>query len=301
MENHDEQVGTIVSSLRRELAATQERLVHSLSLLEKSRDVIQQLGRYVSSLEYVCMWSEASWRDFTCEMHSDVLSSFPSALGSSSAASAMPCVSRLRRIKTPLACTLPPAAYEHLLVELDAMHKEAHFVNLTKVHEEAESSRRLSNEIARLKAEVRVERYKLQQREDVRERQTIATLYHSQSVSRCYMRTLDATIDLMFSGVTKRMTIFADACVHSAPSASSSMKAGNTALEYMQTVAARLQEMCLVVGASEVLPNLASDCGSVVAYAAAAAKRGAGGPPDGPVGTSGPSRLELLLMSPGGD
>ncbi|CUG29980.1 Hypothetical protein, putative [Bodo saltans] len=69
--------------LRHELADVKDRLRQSIDLLELSRDTIVQLRSYSTSLEQLCMWSEASWRSIAQDLlHSQCASTWLSLKGS---------------------------------------------------------------------------------------------------------------------------------------------------------------------------------------------------------------------------
>lgn len=345
-----------VLDLRHELADAKDRLRRSIEMLDISRSLIQQLRGYAAALEDMCVWSETSWRSILAQVvpewcqccltlatskapvlpkaESRGRSPTATAVASTTTTTTTPAATEgvlpaayVARgpLRTPLpSCDWISAYYMDTVATLDAIHKQ-HLVECEiDMMEHAALSQHALHEVQRLKADVRVERYKQNQREAARDKQVTSALDAAYTFSwRCleYVATSAELAQERNNAVVEQWVDCAAALVGCVTSgllanemdqrAAASDAAVQQHLDYMEHISYELQQMCMLAGTDAVLMQLESSDHRRGVQTSAAPRR------DDWVTTTSmsssytqstkaqhvePSKLEaLLLMSPGGD
>jgi hypothetical protein len=327
-----------VLDLRHELADVKDRLRQAIDLLELSRDTIFQLRSHVATLEQMCVWSESSWRRITSDLMecqcASVLQSLvvpvasravatlaieqpPSQLSRSSALAPVISQSKARNMferrgdmQTPHSPEFPIHMYHDALSSLDILHKAEQFQQAVIMAEQNITMQHLQHEVQRLKADMRLERYKLKQRDDARDKQFLNSLSAIEWCNEQMYNHLDCSIahvaDHAFASadmfavtvqaLLTELVLLAEATNHQRHTDDDKMEVVERHLEYMESIAQRLESMCLVVGTDDVLSTMSGHLRGQSQGAPSAHRRLVHGD------DVEPSRLEaLLLMSPGGD
>jgi hypothetical protein len=327
-----------VLDLRHELADVKDRLRQAIDLLELSRDTIVQLRSHVATLEHMCVWSESSWRRITSDLMesqcASVLQSFvvpvasravvtlaveqtPSQLSRSSALAPVISHSKARNMfgrrgdmQTPRSPEFPIHMYHDALSSLDIIHKTEHFQQAVIMAEQSITTQHLQHEVQRLKADMRLERYKVKQRDDARDKQYSSSLSAFEWCNKQMYNHLDRSVahvaDHAFASADMfaltvhafltELVLLAEATNHQRHTEDDKTEVVERHLEYMESIAQRLESMCMVVGTDDVLSTLSGHLRGQSQGAPSAHRRPVHG------GDVEPSRLEaLLLMSPGGD